>query len=423
MALDPGEEAGGERVTRPSPVELVLAGAVGGGSGTRQVPPESGRSRPARGYDVVPLLEQDVEAVAEFAVFGLPRYGREEPDWPQRRIAELTGSEGALGEFLATLPPGPRLATLLAAVDLDAVDEFTLVEVVAAFKRMEAWSAARAARAAATLAERPALNPTWPGTLPGRTRGECVAGEELALRLRASRLTAVRLAACGRAFRGMFQSTGAALEEGLIDWARAQAIVTTLEGLPTDVAMAAQWEVLDKAPGRTLRQVHADLARAIIAVDPDSADDRHRAAREKRCVDHPQPLPDGMAKVSAVLPAADAIALDTALDAAARAARNTGDPRTLDQLRADALSLMAHTALVLGHIGPNAGAHCACCREGGDDSHPPSRGPSASGLAPATAPSATDPPPASGSSTADPPPSPGPSATDPPPTTAPSATE
>ncbi len=301
---------------------------------------------------------------AEFRTFGRSSYGdAAPPDWPVPILSELLPHHGAIGDYLEHLPPGEQLAQVLAAIDLEQVDTFSLVEVVAAFKRLEAWAAAKAARAAAALAERDELNPTWPGTVPGRTRGECVAGQELAMRLRVSRLSAIRLAACGRAFGGMFEPTGRALEEGLIDFPRAQAIVTTLLDLPAEVAMAAQAEVLRKAPGRTLRQVHHDLAKAVIAVDPDSADARHRAARKKRCVHRPRPLPDGMASVTAVLTAGDAVALDTTLEAAARAAKNSGDRRTLDQLRADSLALMAHTALELGHIGPITGVPCPCgCR-------------------------------------------------------------
>ncbi len=399
MALDGGSGAGPERPLPPedeSLAELALAGFTVRAGGTRDNGAPPVPSPGCRRYDVFPIELFEPEVYSEWGAFGLPSYAHEEPSgWARRRVAELRITDGALGEYLEGLPPGPRLARLLAEVDVDDVDDFSLVEVVAAYKRMEAWSAAKAARAAAALAERPALNPTWPGNLPGRTRGECVAGDELAVRLRMSRPSAVRVAACGRAFRGLFQSTGMALEEGLIDWARAQAIVTTLEGLPTDVAMAAQWEVLEKAPNRTLRQVHHDLAKAVIAVDPDHADARHRAARQKRCVHRPRPLPDGMAHMSAILPAADAIALDTALEAAARAAKNAGDSRTLDQLRADSLALMGHTAHVLGHIGPHAGASCACGCDTSDDPGPRTDGDTTAGAQPpGPRPDAGSPPPA-----------------------------
>jgi len=48
-------------------------------------------------------------------------------------------------------------------------------------------------------------------------------------------------------------------------------------------------------------------------------------------------LPDQMAEMRLVLPAEHAVGIDTALDRTARTARNGGDPRTLDQLRVDAL--------------------------------------------------------------------------------------
>lgn len=51
-------------------------------------------------------------------------------------------------------------------------------------------------------------------------------------------------------------------------------------------------------------------------------------------------------------PAADVLALDVALQAAARAAKADGDRRTLDQLRFDALATIASDALVTGHLGP-----------------------------------------------------------------------
>lgn len=58
-----------------------------------------------------------------------------------------------------------------------------------------------------------------------------------------------------------------------------------------------------------------------------------------------------MASFSAYLPAVDAAALDRACESAARAARAGGDARTLDQLRADALSTMAIQSLLAGSIG------------------------------------------------------------------------
>ena len=58
-----------------------------------------------------------------------------------------------------------------------------------------------------------------------------------------------------------------------------------------------------------------------------------------------------MASIYAVLPAEDAIALDLALDGSARAAKATGDARTIDQLRADVLAAAGADALARGGFG------------------------------------------------------------------------
>ena len=90
---------------------------------------------------------------------------------------------------------------------------------------------------------------------------------------------------------------------------------------------------------------------ALITTDPVEATRRHHHARDRRRVCRPTRLPDGMAGIWAVLPAPDAIALDTALDAAARAQHAAGDRRSTDQLRADILASVGHSALSVGWIG------------------------------------------------------------------------
>src|SRR5699024_12448185 len=95
-----------------------------------------------------------------------------------------------------------------------------------------------------------------------------------------------------------------------------------------------------------------DVARARIAVDPAEAE--RRAERRRRCrrVTRPRALPDETAAMTIEGPAADVLALDTALQAAATAAKAGGDQRTVDQLRFDALATIATEALATGHLGP-----------------------------------------------------------------------
>jgi hypothetical protein len=94
-------------------------------------------------------------------------------------------------------------------------------------------------------------------------------------------------------------------------------------GLPGIVAM-------------TVPQLRAAIAAAIAAIDAEAAERaarNARAARRVRC----EVNQDGTATVSAELAVEAAAAVWNALTAAAKAAKAGGDPRSLDQLRADEL--------------------------------------------------------------------------------------
>ncbi len=281
---------------------------------------------------------------------------------------------------LESTPPGPQLVDVVALTDPTGLDEYALVELVAAWARLTSWTQARAAEAAAELARRgrmtvPPRAPEHETSAPVRrheagrgrqTTPRSAAAHELALRLCVTRDAAQRLIDLGRALAGPLTPVGAALSAGEIDLGRARAFADGLRDVPMPVAVAVQDVVLPSAPRRTARQVAQDVAAALVSVDEVEATRRHRRARTGRRVHHPAALPDGMAGIWAVLPAADAVALDLALDAAATAARSRGDERTSDQLRADALAAVGHAALGLGWIGaPPASTH------GSPDAPPP----------------------------------------------------
>ena len=272
--------------------------------------------------------------------------------------ALLTGPAVTARELDGRLP-GSDLAWLLELADLVGTDDHTAVEAVAAWQRMASWAAAGAARAAAALADRPSMNPAWPASA-GIVAEPNVAGEELAMRLGCSRRHARLLVRDGRAFAGALAWTGDALERGEIDVAKARILVESLHDVPVPVALAVQEQVLDGAPGRTPTQLSRDVARALITIDPATAAERYAVAARGRRVDAPRVLPDGMAGVWAVLPATGAARLDSALDSLARGARSAGDPRTLDQLRADLL-----VGLTAGEVEGSA-AVAALARVDGD---------------------------------------------------------
>ena len=91
----------------------------------------------------------------------------------------------------------------------------------------------------------------------------------------------------------------------------------------------------------TVPQLRAAIAAAIAAIDAVAAERAARRAREARRV-RCQANSDGTATLTADLAVEAAAAVWNALTAAARAAKAAGDPRSLDQLRAD--ELLARTA-------------------------------------------------------------------------------
>ncbi|GAA1710552.1 hypothetical protein GCM10009809_03610 [Isoptericola hypogeus] len=108
---------------------------------------------------------------------------------------------------------------------------------------------------------------------------------------------------------------------------------------PAAVRAAVQTAALPAAPTTTLAQFRTCARRARDRAHPVPLVVRHERAADKRAV-HVDPAADGMAWLTAYLPAAQAHAAYDRLTKTARTARDTGDPRTLTQLRADTLSAL-----------------------------------------------------------------------------------
>ncbi|WP_155855267.1 HNH endonuclease signature motif containing protein [Actinotalea ferrariae] len=318
------------------------------------------------------------------------------PEWAFSGAARLDAAVerradpevGGLGRRLAVLPGGPGLAVTIAELVgggtpgaaageaaasqdgcesaapeeldtgwgwLDDLDAASVVEVVAAFERTAAWARAGAARAAAALSDRPETRPQWPAAA-GVVTEQCTASTDLSLRLGVTRHSARALVDVGRTLRGPMRQTGAALEVGDVDWDKARTLVEVLRDVPLAVSLEVEAAVLPSASALTRPQVARAAQRALQRVDHRDAAERHARARAGRHVGRPRILPDGMAAVTAVLPAEAAVRLDACLQAAAVSARRGGDGRTTDQLRADALDALARSAWAAGWIGSAPGA-------------------------------------------------------------------
>jgi hypothetical protein len=244
-----------------------------------------------------------------------------------------------LARLLAETPAGPALATLVESLDLGLLDAHDRVEVVAAAGRVASWAHAMKARAAAAVDRHWTMSTPRTEPVPDGMHvvPERIAPATLALRLQASPRETATLIVEGRCYDGVLAETGDALARGAIDPPRARVIARRLHDQPARVALQVEAEVLERAEGRTSYQVKQDVERALLRVDAEHASDRHVAARATRCVSRPQVRDDGMAALWVLLPAVEAVRVDGVLEAAARAARAAGDPRTLEQLRADGL--------------------------------------------------------------------------------------
>nr|WP_277344773.1 HNH endonuclease signature motif containing protein [Cellulomonas sp. IC4_254] len=223
---------------------------------------------------------------------------------------------------------------------------------------MAGWVHANLAAVAVELARRPAMAPRLDPRSGGGTRitSERVAATALSARLRRSPQDTAALVREGSEFSGDLAATGEALRAGRISVPAARAIAARLADQVTWVSQPVQDVVLPRAEHSTVTQVKADLERALLEVDPEHARDRRDVARAQRRVTHPRALPDQMAAMHVVLPAEHAVAIDTALERAARSARTGGDPRTLDQLRADGLvdSILTGTPPTTQDASPTA---------------------------------------------------------------------
>jgi hypothetical protein len=232
------------------------------------------------------------------------------------------------------------------------VDDAELVEVIRAWERLASWAAAGQLAAIAELARRrprdlldrlpersgsPATGGRGAGAdagHPGLPQVSEFAVDEVAAALRLSRPAAgIRLHAAVELTR--LPATASALRAGALDLPRVRAVVDAVGVLDDRTAGAVEARVLPRAAGQTVGQLRASLSRAVLSVDPRGAEARHRRALAGREVTV-RPRPDGMAELSALLPADSAAAVYARLDRDARGVP-AGDPRGMDARRADAL--------------------------------------------------------------------------------------
>jgi hypothetical protein len=193
------------------------------------------------------------------------------------------------------------------------------------------------------------------------------APDELGCALGLSRLTAkARLVDAARLVR-VLPRTLHAWEQGLIDEYRARSINDLTMVVSDEAAVVVESLVLADAGDLTWSQLRAALREAVLRVDPDGGNVRHREARKRRRVEV-YPEDDGMAALRATMPATDARLVWQHLTALAG---SLADDRSIDQRRADLVADLLTGRLTLTDLTTTTTT--GDCTRGEDRSADPDR--------------------------------------------------
>jgi hypothetical protein len=240
---------------------------------------------------------------------------------------------GLTAEALADMPPGPELATVLARVDRAALNGYDLVEVLRARARQIAHEQAELLADMVEIAHCEAGE--WDAPVARLADADDFAADEIRLALHLTRRAADSQLMLAYGLVERLPAVHAALTAGAIDLPRARVFDAETVSLPDEEARAVAASVIDAAPELTTGQLRVRLRRLVIAVDPEAAARRQREAERLRRVEHGLDSEGTATLAGYQLPPDRAATAAARIDALARAAKQAGDPRTLDTLRAD----------------------------------------------------------------------------------------
>ncbi len=339
--------------------------------------------------------------------------------WDAGFIHSVPGEPGygfASGGLLDRMLPGRELAAFTGTAlgdGLGRLSDYELIGFLCAARRNTSWQQAAQLAAVADLEQRRASADGAPG--------EHVADEVGAALTMTPRAADGFLALAAGVTR--LSQVPAALAAGVIDMARAEVFVRELMALDDELAVRAEAIVMPRAPDLTTGQLAYALQQAVAAVDPAAAERRKKRAEQDARVEVWMEPGRGTAAVAGRdLPAAEVIAADKRLTAAARWLKAHGANGNMDWLRSRAyLAFMngySLDALLAGLLANEAADHDQPVDSSGDidssdeaasasGTDSPSAAPSASGAPSASAapsapgaPSASDAPGASDASAA-----------------------
>ena len=273
------------------------------------------------------------------------------------------------------MEPGPALAGWLevAAGGAGRLDENALAALAIGAQKLASRAQAAGLAACAQISSRAAAADRRIGVAadgrPARLCRDGVAQIALALMLTDHSAGAQADLAVGLGWR--LTATRRALTAGGIDHSRARAIWEATSVLPAEAARAVEAKLLPEAGRQTLAQLRQRLRLAVIAADPEGAEERRKAAQRHADVRLYGEDDQTATLVADKLPQVEAAAGFARVDALARARVAAGCPGGLRLNRVVVL-----LGLMLGSLPPIPPAGCAPPDQPPPDQPPPDEPPS-----------------------------------------------
>src|SRR4051794_8209358 len=236
----------------------------------------------------------------------------------------------------------PALVSRLAAIDPAELDDDARVGLAVCWSRVRNYADAMVGR---TVAVQIAATSAVGGPRDVvRIEAERLAAGELAAALRLGTGAADGLVFVADALARRLAATAAAVVSGAVSWAKAATLAYATASLDTPTARAVEAKVLPFAATRTPAQHRDACRRWVDRIDPDGAAERRRQARSDiRLVATHHGA--GMGELFAAMPSEQLDAVWTGADGWARREKESGDPRTLEELRVAALVAWAEEFL------------------------------------------------------------------------------
>jgi len=243
-------------------------------------------------------------------------------------------ANGGLGDGML---PGWLLGQLLAEATMEGysgLSDDELAGVLRAWQRQVSHDQAELAGAVRVLSARRAA---------GSSRAAEHVADELMVELTLTGRSAARQLELAAGLSRLPAVNGALLS-GFIDWPRGCVFVDELAVLDEAAAAGIAERLADPAAGWTTGQLRAALARAVLAVDPEAAERRKKAARKDTRVEFWREGSGNAGLAGRELRPASAVTLDRKLTSDAAWLAACGVPGTQDELRS-----LAYTTLLSGH--------------------------------------------------------------------------